>query len=168
MNGYLTNGDGNALCNKVGGCTSTNGDTAGNPDPLGSATSNTSGPQSPPVNLRRDVIDGTSNTIILAEHYSYDCLYDSATSPPTMGNRTWGESNAGASRWASALIHASLFEVQPLQGKHSCYVPQAYTPAGCQVAMCDGSVRVAQKGVSAATWWKLLLHNDQQPIPSDW
>jgi prepilin-type N-terminal cleavage/methylation domain-containing protein len=103
-----------------------------------------------------DIPDGTSNTIFLAEHYSYNCLYNTGV----YGNRTWGEDNAGPSEWASILIHASVFEVTPKVGSSSCYVPQAYSPAGCGVALSDGSVRIANPGINATTWWRLLLPND--------
>ena len=106
--------------------------------------------------IPQDIPDGTSNTIFLAEHYSYNCLYNTGV----YGNRTWGEDNAGPSEWASILIHASVFEVTPKVGSSSCYVPQAYTPAGCGVALADGSVRIANPGINATTWWRLLLPND--------
>ena len=46
----------------------------------------------------------------------------------------------GPSQWAPVLIHASVFEVQPKVGQESCYISQAYTSAGCQIALADGSV----------------------------
>jgi hypothetical protein len=69
--------------------------------------------------------------------------------------------------WAAMLIHADMFEVQPVVGNHSCYVPQAYSSAGVQVALADGSVRTANAGISGTTWWRLLLVNDGQVL-SDW
>jgi len=103
-----------------------------------------------------DIPDGTSNTIFLAEHYSYNCLYNTGV----YGNRTWGEDNAGPSEWASILIHASVFEVTPKVGSSSCYVPQAFSSGGCGVGLADGSVRTANPGINATTWWRLLLPND--------
>lgn len=150
-NGYLLTGDTNALCNFVGGCAATNGDTA-------------DGKSNVYASIPASIPDGTSNTILCVEHYSYKCLYSAGT----YGNKTWGEDNAGPSLWAPILIHATLFEVTPRVGNQSCYVPQAFTASGCQVGMIDGSVRIANPGVSGTTWWRLLLPNDGLPLGSDW
>jgi prepilin-type N-terminal cleavage/methylation domain-containing protein len=153
-NGYLFSGDTNALAHFLTG-TSPNGDTAD-----GSTTTYPKIPSSIP--------DGTSNTLLLAERYGYNCVYDLTTSPPEYGNRTWGDDGGGPSRWAPFLIHASLFEIQPRVGSHSCYTPQAFTPAGCQIALVDGSVRLVNPGISGTTWWRLLLPNDGLPLGADW
>jgi type II secretory pathway pseudopilin PulG len=141
-NGYLLTGDTNALSYFLTG-SSSNGDTA-------------DGRTNVYARIPTDVSDGTSNTILLCERYSFNCAYGGGV----MGNRTWGEDNAGPSRWAPILIHASLFEVNAIVGQASCYVPQAYTPAGCQVALMDGSVRLANSGISSTVWWRLLLPDD--------
>jgi prepilin-type N-terminal cleavage/methylation domain-containing protein len=153
-NGYLFTGDKNALSYFLTG-TSDNGDTAD-----GSSTTYPSIP--------RHVPDGTSNTVLFTERYGYDCVYDASTDPPEMGNRTWGDDYGGPSRWAPTLIHASLFEIRSQVGKESCYVSQAYSPAGCQVALADGSVHLINPGISPTTWWRLLLPNDGLPVGSDW
>jgi prepilin-type N-terminal cleavage/methylation domain-containing protein len=153
-NGYIFSGDTNALDYFLTG-TSSNGDTADGRTNIY------------PV-IPRDIPDGTSSTILFVERYGYNSVYDTSTDPPEMGNRTWGEDSGGPSRWAPILIHASLFEVQPQVGRQSCYTPQAFNSAGCQVAMVDGSVRIANPGISATTWWRLLLPNDGLPIGSDW
>jgi hypothetical protein len=154
-NGYLFTGDSDALCYFLGTCKANNGDTAD-----GSSTAY-------PV-LPRSIPDGLSNTLLFVERYAYNCVYDASTNPPTMGNRTWGEDNAGPSRWAPTLIHASLFEVEPKVGMQSCYVPQAFTPAGIGVGLADGSVRFVNPGISYTTWWKLCLPNDGLPLGADW
>jgi prepilin-type N-terminal cleavage/methylation domain-containing protein len=156
-NGYLFTGDEkNALPYYLQGASaSTNGNTAD-----GNRTVY-------PV-IPRDVPDGTSNTILFAERYSYDCLYDGSKSPPLKGNRTWGDDGSGPSRWEPTLIHSDLFQVTPKVGSASCYVPQAYTSAGLQVALVDGSVRSVHKGISATTWWRALLPNDGLVLGSDW
>jgi prepilin-type N-terminal cleavage/methylation domain-containing protein len=156
-NGYLFTGDSlNALPYfLIGPQASSNGDTAD--------VSSTVYPK-----LARDVPDGTSNTIFFVERYSDDCIYDSTTNPQVKGNRTWGEDVGGPSRWGPTLIHASLFEVTPVVGQDSCYVPQAYTRAGLQVVLVDGSVRTVHPGISATTWWRALLPNDGLTLGSDW
>jgi prepilin-type N-terminal cleavage/methylation domain-containing protein len=153
-NGYLFTGDSNALVYFLTG-NSSNGDTAD-----GSSTTYPSIP--------RHIPDGTSNTILFTERYGYDCVYDLSTDPPEKGNRTWGDDVGGASRWSPMLIHASLFEIQPPVGTQSCYVSQAFTASGCQVALVDGSARLVHPGISATTWWRLLLPNDGLALGEDW
>jgi prepilin-type N-terminal cleavage/methylation domain-containing protein len=156
-NGYVFLGDQNAMCNFCGGCTADNGDTAG----YLIATVN-----GPPVypKLQRDIgdHDGTSNTIFLCEHYSYDCDYGSGI----RGNRTWGDT--GPSRFGSFLIHAGLPQIEPAVGTHSCYEPQTFANGAIQVSMFDGSTRSITPSVSATTWWQLLLPRDGKTMSSDW
>jgi hypothetical protein len=45
---------------------------------------------------------------------------------------------------------------------------QAFTPAGLQVSMADGSVRNVSPGVSGLTWRNALLPNDGQVLGNDW
>jgi prepilin-type N-terminal cleavage/methylation domain-containing protein len=154
-NGYLFTGDTNALCYFLHTCDPWNGDTAD-----GSGTVYPRLPTSIP--------DGMSNTILFVERYGYDCLYYSSTDPPTKGNRTWGDDHGGASRWSPILIHASLFEVEPVVGRQSCYTAQALSPSGIHVALVDGSVRLINTGISGTTWWRLLLPDDGLIVGSDW
>ncbi len=146
-NGYLFSGASNAMCYFLGNCVATNGDTA---DGLTNVY-----PRIP-----QDVRDGTSNTILFVERYAGKCDYGGGV----YGARTWGDDGAGPSRWAPFLIHASVFEVSPVVGADSCYTPQAYSPAGCQVALVDGSVRNVSPGISGTIWWRALLPSDGLPL----
>jgi prepilin-type N-terminal cleavage/methylation domain-containing protein len=156
-NGYVFLGDQNAMCYFCGGCTADNGDTAY----YLKATVNP-----PPVypKLDKDIAfnDGTSNTIFLTEHYSYNCDYGSGL----RGNRSWGDT--GPSRYGSFLIHATLPQIQPVVNTHSCYEPQTFTLGTIQVGMFDGSTRSINQNVSATTWWQLLLYRDGHSLASDW
>jgi prepilin-type N-terminal cleavage/methylation domain-containing protein len=155
-NGYVFLGDQNAMCNFLGGCSADNGDTAGY------LKSNTPGPAIYPKIRNIAAADGTSNTILLCEHYSYDCDYGSGL----RGNRTWGDTSP--SRWGSFLIHAGVPQIQPKNSTQSCYEPQTFLTAAIQVAMFDGSVRSVNTSVSATTWWQLLLWRDGKSLGSDW
>ena len=157
VNGYIVTGDNAALCNFLGlNCTAfpANGDTADGAAVYASISSS--------------IPDGTSNTVLIVERYAYNCVYGSATNPPPNGNRTWGDDVGGASHWSPVLIHASVFEVMPPLDNISCYTPQAYTQAGCQVALADGSVRTVAPGINPTTWWHALLPNDGSVLGSDW
>ncbi|OWK38034.1 DUF1559 domain-containing protein [Fimbriiglobus ruber] len=153
FNGYLSYGDQDAKCYYLGGCTSSNGNTAGPaPNPL-------MNPKIP-----ASFSDGTSNTILLAEGYAYNCLYSTGV----YGNHTWGEDNAGPSQWAPILIHADLYDIGLPVGKQSCYTPNGYNASGVQVGLADGSVRNASPSLSAKTWWQLMLPDDGTVVGSDW
>ena len=156
-NGYVFLGDQNAMCYFCGGCTADNGDTASY------LIATVNGPTIYPK-LDKDIAlnDGTSNTIFLCEHYSYNCDYGSGA----RGNRSWGDT--GPSRWGSFLIHAGLPQIQPVVGTHSCYEPQTFTLGTIQVGMFDGSTRGINPTVSATTWWQLLLPRDGKVLGSDW
>jgi prepilin-type N-terminal cleavage/methylation domain-containing protein len=150
-NGYLFSGDSNALCYFLGNCTATNGDTA-------------DGKTNVYPRIPDSIPDGTTSTVLFVERYAYNCYYN----PGIYGNRTWGDDGAGPSQWAPFLIHASLFEVQPVVGKHSCYTPQAFTRAGVNVCLVDGSVRLVRPGISSTTWWRALLPDDGKTLGADW
>ncbi len=147
VNGYISDGDGYAR--QYYGV-----------DPGTSANGNTAGPTGNPApTIAASFPDGTSNVLLFAERYAANCQYS-----PGVGQRTWGEDGAGPSMWAPMLIHADLFQIMPKLGTQSCYTPQALSPAGCQVALADGSVRMAAASISATTWWRLCLPDDGLPL----
>ena len=86
VNGYIVNGDYYATqyfltgVNPIG-----NGDTA---QPLQAPA-----PQTIYATIPGSISDGTSNTILTIERYSFDCQYGGGVT----GNRTWGEDNGGPS-----------------------------------------------------------------------
>ena len=144
-NGYLLTGDTNAMSYYLTG-TSSNGNTA-------------DGNTATYATIPASVSDGLSNTLLLAERYSYNCVYSTGV----YGNHTWGDIG-GASQWSPILIHTDMFEVQPKVGSESCYVPQAYRASGLQVGLMDGSVRGVPTSISSTTWWQLWLPRDGKVI----
>ena len=120
------------------------------------------------------ISDGTSNTLMFAEHYA-QC--------PGDGTVTW----KGAVQ-APRLIHMWSFSMgihapasphvgygsglppQSVPTTTQCdfFRPQAMSAGGCVVGMCDGSIRVASTSVSEPTWRLLLSPDDGQVLPGDW
>jgi prepilin-type N-terminal cleavage/methylation domain-containing protein len=72
---------------------------------------------------------------------------------------------------------AYLFQVQPLltgfnvcpPGQVCCDDWVTQTPHGAiNIALCDGSVRTVQSGISPSTWQIALYPRDGLPLPNDW
>src|SRR6185312_7258869 len=111
--------------------------------------------------------DGTSNTLLFAEHYSQcNGQYN-----------TWGFWWAGswqpnfANSSTGAIGPASLFQIQPLpyQGP-ACDIGRASTAhtGGMQVCLADGSVRNLAQGISPTTWWAACTAAAGDQLASDW
>jgi hypothetical protein len=63
--------------------------------------------------------------------------------------------------------HDRFQTVPPLE-KCDPELPQALVPAGIQVAMGDGSVRLVSPDVSAQTWWYACTPADGEILGPDW
>jgi hypothetical protein len=46
-------------------------------------------------------------------------------------------------------------------------VPQSLSPAGIEIGMCDGSVRVVSNNISPQTWWFLTDPADGNVLGAD-
>jgi hypothetical protein len=46
--------------------------------------------------------------------------------------------------------------------------PQAFGSSGCQVGLCDGSVRNINTSITVATWLSANYPNDNGVLGSDW
>jgi prepilin-type N-terminal cleavage/methylation domain-containing protein len=60
------------------------------------------------------------------------------------------------------------FQVQPTASVCNPDYAQAFTVAGLQVGLVDGSCRMVSSGVSGLTWRNALIPNDGQTLGSDW
>jgi prepilin-type N-terminal cleavage/methylation domain-containing protein len=119
--------------------------------------------------LAATVPDGTSNTVMLAEHFGW-C-------PGPEANPQWRRLGHG---WTLPFpVHppgtahvgfGSGLPPQPRPTPAACdfFRPQALSAGGCGVALCDGSVRTVSPAVSEATWRLALNPADGQVLGSDW
>ncbi len=111
--------------------------------------------------------DGTSNTILFAEHYAQcNGQYN-----------TWGFWWAGswqpcfANSSTGAIGPGSKFQVQPLpwQGP-ACQIGLASTAhtGGMMSGLADGSVRSITQGISGTTWWAACTAAAGDQLGPDW
>ncbi len=131
------------------------------------------------------ITDGTSNTVGLAEHYSYDCggtvfswvlqrkvvvdvpgalvLRRPTFADQQMGDvvpATQGKTTVGSSP-------GFTFQVAPNIALCDPRVAQANSGAGLLVGMIDGSVRTLTPSVSERTYWGLITENGGETL-GDW
>ena len=102
--------------------------------------------------------DGTSNTIVFAERYQM-----------CRGNPcAWGYSSLYY--WAPMFAYYSKGKFQNAPKQEDCNpaLPQAIDPAGIQVALGDGSVRLVSESISSETWWNATDPADGNVLGPDW
>ena len=130
--------------------------------------------------------DGTSNTILWTEKYA-------RCGPPTSQN-SGPDGFTGSTQWADRFANYSgawigfypnppaaltpinygqngMFQVNPDPwNTAACIATVASTPhpGGIQVCLADGSVRTCDRGMSWQTWWKAIVPDDSNVLPSDW
>jgi prepilin-type N-terminal cleavage/methylation domain-containing protein len=110
-------------------------------------------------------------------NYSYTYTADWSKSPPLYqySATSTGKSPPtyyGYGSYNSATYQYVAFEVKPKvdTGVGACDPngAQALTAGGCQVAMCDGSVRMVNPGISQATWYASCTPNGGETLGSNW
>jgi prepilin-type N-terminal cleavage/methylation domain-containing protein/prepilin-type processing-associated H-X9-DG protein len=119
--------------------------------------------------------DGTSRTILLGEKYgrctndewrvggsfwAYDVL-GSAARPLHAGfTISWTDSSIGPS---------SMFQVQPVEDQCDPTLAATPHPAGMNVALADGSVRMLRASIAPDIWWALCTPTGNEVINDvDW
>jgi prepilin-type N-terminal cleavage/methylation domain-containing protein len=118
--------------------------------------------------------DGTSSTIVFAEHYAV------CGAPASNISLTYLESGQGAgpngnrfppSLWfqqSKGVDQLTLPQFQPTAGQCDPSRVQGPYAGGIMVGLGDGSVRLVNSGVGNPTWAHALYPNDGQPLGSDW
>jgi hypothetical protein len=134
--------------------------------------------------LSNNFPDGTSNTIAVAEHYSFDCqnssfdfMQSSAGSGPSR-RATFADWETGDlyPPPGTGLPHprsipsdgVSTFQVRPSLDRCNPAVPQTPHSGGMLVGMIDGSVRTVSGGMSPTTFWAAVTPAGAETLGTDW
>jgi prepilin-type N-terminal cleavage/methylation domain-containing protein len=133
--------------------------------------------------------DGTSNTIIFAEHYSQDCdhanFYYDMFEPSRYSHRATFADGGRVNRGANCGDYYPVtkkgkppvttgadptFTFQVAPSLKTCVAALAQTPhsSGMLVAMGDASVRTLGPTISATTYWGAVTPNKGEILSSDW
>ena len=107
-----------------------------------------------------EIQDGTSNTILFAEKYG------------RCGNNgsLWAHGTWNVPWMATYLINTNGNppQVAPTMAACDPTRTQAFGSGGCQVGLCDGSVRNINPNITNVTWVNANYPNDGLVLGSDW
>ena len=141
-------------------------------------------------NRRRKLIsitDGTSNTIGLAEHYSYGCggtifvwiegKKNGVNNPPlqyvgrraTFADKAMGDVHPlsqGGETLAS--VPGNTFQLAPAVADCNPALAQAASSRGLLAGLMDGSVRTLAHSISERTFWSALTPDRGETLGADW
>ncbi len=126
----------------------------------------------PTAAIPRTFSDGTSNTIMFSEKYTV-C----GNSQSNVASFYWGETGGTCNRTGGAGGNGSVpgfYTLTTPQPKVSyntqCNPCQLQAPwsGGIQVSLADGSTRLVNTSISAATWANAITPADGNPLGSDW
>jgi len=90
-----------------------------------------------------NITDGTSNTFMFTQRYQMCDGTPMAWGYPAL--YTWTP--------MFGYYSQAKFQSVPKQSECDPTLPQSLTPAGIEVAMCDGSARYVSDRISPQTWW---------------
>ncbi len=136
------------------------------------------------VPIEASMPDGTSNTVMFAEHY-LNCYMGSAPCGNGCTYPTWGwYPGFPAGWWDSPLFNRrengvtggdnvgmdilQIFQTQPAINACEWHTLQSSHSGTMVVGLGDGSVRNLSPGISLATWQAACRPNDAVPLGSNW
>src|SRR5262245_2564877 len=124
------------------------------------------------------ISDGASNTVMFGERYAqcssggsvwaYRNTDPAPTGPSYPG---WARMSFSPANWQTNNRTTPFTAVppqnRPTVANCSPYNLQSFSAAGCQVSMCDGSVRNVQTSISSTVWFAAIWPDDGQVL-GDW
>ncbi|MCU0705792.1 MAG: DUF1559 domain-containing protein [Fimbriiglobus sp.] len=139
--------------------------------------------QSPKMN--GSLSDGTSNTIMYAEHYAvcnriHQHAFISAPGAPFPGGyrkATFADTayrnealpvTSGTPHVTTSSRPGVTFQVKPTLDECDPFQPQTPHSTGMLVGLVDGSVRTVSKGMSERTFWAAVTPNGGEVLGGDW
>jgi Tfp pilus assembly major pilin PilA len=128
------------------------------------------------------VRDGLSNTILIAEHYAFDCgsaqfswywsraarTFPLPGTASTVVIRRSSFADAGDLGVAPRAALAPPFQVVPKIEECDPRVPQTPFSEGLMAGVADGSVRLVKPNVSPATFWATVTPAGGEVLGPDW
>ena len=125
-------------------------------------------------NLNSTFVDGTSNTILLAERYAVSTTLSSGAIG-TVGPHFWYPLTSTAytqvlytPTFTPPSVPPYPFQVKPPVATVFDDVPQGMAVGGIQVALSDGSVRSCSSSLSNTTWYYASTPSGGEVLGSDW
>ena len=126
----------------------------------------------PDATVIREILDGTTNTVMLLEsagrHFLYRAGRKEADSGTKAGNSVlisgWAEGNVFVAR---GYDRAGLAKGPCMINCSNGYAVNAFHPGGANVAMADGSVRFLKETISPATFAALMTRAAGE-VPADY
>jgi prepilin-type N-terminal cleavage/methylation domain-containing protein len=124
------------------------------------------------------ISDGSSNTVMFGERYAqcssggslwaYRNTDPAPTGPSYPG---WARMSFFPANWVSNN-HSTPFtavppQIQPKVANCSPYNLQSFSSSGCQISMCDGSVRTVPTAISSTVWFAAIWPDDGLAL-GDW
>src|SRR5262249_46917442 len=123
----------------------------------------------------QSISDGASNTVMFGERYAqcssggslwaYRNTDPAPTGPSYPG---WARMSFFPANWTSnnksTPYTAVPPQMKPLVANCSPYNLQAFSESGCQVSMCDGSVRTVRTSISSTVWFAAIWPDDGQVL----
>jgi prepilin-type N-terminal cleavage/methylation domain-containing protein len=121
-----------------------------------------------------DIVDGTANTALIAEHMARTCNTGTTNATTTDDDRCYGywanadvDATAGPGGIASDVLFSSERGINGVRGTTRFGQPgdiSSNHEAGAQIALCDGSVRFFGNQTDVSTLDNLLQRSDLQVI----